>query len=523
MGDSPDRSTHAFQVSLEQEKAKTEEGESEHQMSSSPASRAPLAATSTPSQHPVEADLIDPSSRPQRPSELASVTEGNQTPRPTTLVSKHELKSPHTDIDTSTENFPVKLYRMLEETEKEANESILSFVANGRAFAVHQPKRFVSDIMPRYFTTSRISSFQRQLNLYGFRRVTEGKNKGAYFHELFIKGQKALCKNITRKKPNEDSYESNTISRLPGVSLGSLDIGSVLGLAHQRDAAMQAALAAEQQAISLLGGQGVQGALGQQFAQSHMRLDSGMLSSTPAAMMLRQQELGGAALGSLQRGAIAAQEESPLLAALLLHRSRQQELSGSSVASFPPGQSTSALDNALGINPVQLLQTLAQEQTGRQGNSLSQQQSSQSYVPSDILRQYQNTMLTERAMQLVHQREMTAQAHRGSTGSDLRDLLAAATAQGTAMRSDSLGLSLGLDVASRSSALQNSTDQASAAPASANPLQPHEYSTNALALQLLTRLQNANSHQTQNPRQGQNSRDSSSQFPTGFDAKRWFQ
>ena len=54
---------------------------------------------------------------------------------------------------------------------------------SGRAFCIHRPRRFISDIMPRYFSTTRMSSFQRQLNLYGFRRITEGRDKGGYFHE----------------------------------------------------------------------------------------------------------------------------------------------------------------------------------------------------------------------------------------------------------------------------------------------------------------------------------------------------
>ena len=103
-------------------------------------------------------------------------------------------------ISGITENFPVKLYRMIEEAEKEGKDDIISFLSHGRAFAIHKPRQFVSEIMPKYFTTTRMSSFQRQLNLYGFRRITEGSDKGGYFHEFFLKGIKKLCKKIKRKK-----------------------------------------------------------------------------------------------------------------------------------------------------------------------------------------------------------------------------------------------------------------------------------------------------------------------------------
>ncbi|KAL7579747.1 hypothetical protein ACA910_021889 [Epithemia clementina (nom. ined.)] len=98
------------------------------------------------------------------------------------------------------DTFPFKLHRMLEHAEKNGLEDVISFTPDGRTFAIHKPREFVASIMPKYFTTSRMSSFQRQLNLYGFRRITEGRDKGAYFHKYFIKGRRALCKKVKRKK-----------------------------------------------------------------------------------------------------------------------------------------------------------------------------------------------------------------------------------------------------------------------------------------------------------------------------------
>ena len=64
-----------------------------------------------------------------------------------------------------TEPFPEKLHRMLKEVEAAGENDIISFFPHGRAFAVHNPSRFVSEVMPKYFRQSRLSSFQRQLNL----------------------------------------------------------------------------------------------------------------------------------------------------------------------------------------------------------------------------------------------------------------------------------------------------------------------------------------------------------------------
>jgi hypothetical protein len=56
---------------------------------------------------------------------------------------------------------------MLEATEREGLADVVSFFSHGRAFAIHKPRRFVQEIMPRFFRQTRLTSFQRQLNLYG--------------------------------------------------------------------------------------------------------------------------------------------------------------------------------------------------------------------------------------------------------------------------------------------------------------------------------------------------------------------
>jgi hypothetical protein len=77
-----------------------------------------------------------------------------------------------------TEPFPEKLHRMLEATEREGTSDVVSFFSHGRAFAIHKPRRFVQEIMPRFFRQTRLTSFQRQLNLYGFRRISQGPDNG---------------------------------------------------------------------------------------------------------------------------------------------------------------------------------------------------------------------------------------------------------------------------------------------------------------------------------------------------------
>jgi hypothetical protein len=97
-----------------------------------------------------------------------------------------------------TEPFPEKLHRMLEEVKKDGKDEIVSFFSHGRAFAVHDPDRFTNEIMPKYFKQKRLSSFQRQLNLYGFTRITSGPDAGGYYHELFLSGRPNLAVHMRR-------------------------------------------------------------------------------------------------------------------------------------------------------------------------------------------------------------------------------------------------------------------------------------------------------------------------------------
>ncbi|CAB9505248.1 Heat stress transcription factor [Seminavis robusta] len=124
------------------------------------------------------------------------------------------------------ETFPHKLYRMLFEVEKNGQEDIVSFFPHGKAFIVHDPKRFVEEIMPRYFSTSRMSSFQRQLNLYGFQRIDDGPEKGGFVHQYFQKGQRSLCNKIRRQRGRPQGGASQPTSVLHAAATAS---GASLG------------------------------------------------------------------------------------------------------------------------------------------------------------------------------------------------------------------------------------------------------------------------------------------------------
>lgn len=96
--------------------------------------------------------------------------------------------------------FPQALHEMLQAAEPSGFQEIVSWQPHGRAFRVHDKKQFVSRILPVYFCMSKFTSFQRQLNLYCFHRITTGKDKGASYHELFQRDQPCLYEKMVRKR-----------------------------------------------------------------------------------------------------------------------------------------------------------------------------------------------------------------------------------------------------------------------------------------------------------------------------------
>jgi hypothetical protein len=51
---------------------------------------------------------------------------------------------------------------------------------HGRAFVIKDPDALVKDVLPHYFNQTKFLSFIRQLNLWGFKRLTRGVQGKAY-------------------------------------------------------------------------------------------------------------------------------------------------------------------------------------------------------------------------------------------------------------------------------------------------------------------------------------------------------
>merc|ERR1712151_187134 len=143
----------------------------------------------------------------RRDSELAALFSTEQQrlrPRPLDLALQQTQENipPMPEKRRGREpTFPKKLYQMLLDLQREpGGTDIAAFLPDGRTFVIRKPYEFETIVMPKYFSMGSLASFQRQLNLYDFQRITRGPYKGAYYHNRFIYGQPMLCETIRRSR-----------------------------------------------------------------------------------------------------------------------------------------------------------------------------------------------------------------------------------------------------------------------------------------------------------------------------------
>eukprot|EP00429_Kryptoperidinium_foliaceum_P030505 CAMPEP_0176128318 /NCGR_PEP_ID=MMETSP0120_2-20121206/64834_1 /TAXON_ID=160619 /ORGANISM="Kryptoperidinium foliaceum, Strain CCMP 1326" /LENGTH=230 /DNA_ID=CAMNT_0017463401 /DNA_START=36 /DNA_END=728 /DNA_ORIENTATION=+ len=132
--------------------------------------------------------------------------------------------------------FPFKLHTILEDAAVQGKESIISWHPDGTSFKIHDKKELEKQVLPRYLSSPKYRSFQRQLSFYNFTfcRDPASEHFRSYYHPLFIRGRRDLCKGMERRHQKSTTKKSSKSPEVKAVEFNQTRPGVVRAPVPQR-------------------------------------------------------------------------------------------------------------------------------------------------------------------------------------------------------------------------------------------------------------------------------------------------
>lgn len=122
--------------------------------------------------------------------------------------------------------FISKTYEFLEDNQF---PEIVDWNFEGTSIVIKNPVEFAQKVLNQYFKHRNLTSFVRQLNMYGFHKQRTHKVEFVYSHELFQRGKKHLLDQIKRKNQDQISMDSSdTVEECCESDISSPDLSTLM-------------------------------------------------------------------------------------------------------------------------------------------------------------------------------------------------------------------------------------------------------------------------------------------------------